>query len=122
MVEKVQEAGSGLDTVKLVLAGLIVAAGIGGFYVYGDQPLLYRVLGLVALVIVAGGIGLTTMRGKALTTFMQGARTEVRKMVWPTRVETMQTTMLIFVVVILVGLFLWLLDSALGAFMRLVIS
>ena len=122
MAEKTQEADSGLDVAKLIVAGFIVLVGVVGFYIYSEQPLLYRVLGLLVLVAIGAGIGLTTARGKSLAIFMQGARTEVRKMVWPTRVETMQTTLLIFVAVILVGLFLWLLDTFLAWFMRMVIS
>jgi len=112
---------SGMDVFKLVIAGAIVLAGLVGFYVYADQPLLYRVLGIVAAVVVAAVIAFTTERGRNLASFMQDARTEVRKMVWPTRAETLQTTLVVFVVVILLALFLWLIDRVLTWLIQYVI-
>ena len=122
MAETAEQTSSTMDTVKLVLAGILVLVGFYGFYQFADQPLLYRVLGILLFVIVAAGIALTTTKGRALTSFMQAARTEVRKMVWPTRTETLQTTGVILVVVILVGLFLWLLDTFLGWIMKMIIA
>lgn len=123
MAEAAEETKSALDTVKLIAAGALVLIGLYGFYVqFADQPLLYRVLGILLFVIVAAGIALTTAKGRALTGFTQAARTEVRKMVWPTRTETLQTTGVIIVVVILVGLFLWLLDTFLGWIMKMIIA
>ena len=90
---------SGMDVFKLAIAAIIVIAGLAAFYVYADYPLLYRVLGIVAAVVVAAVIAFTTERGRTLASFMQDARTEVRKMVWPTRGETLQTTLVVFVVV-----------------------
>jgi len=122
MADTAEQANTTMDTVKLVLAGILVLVGFYGFYQFADQPLLYRVLGILLFVIVAAGIALTTTKGRALTSFMQAARTEVRKMVWPTRTETLQTTAVILVVVILVGLFLWLLDTFLGWIMKMIIA
>jgi preprotein translocase subunit SecE len=112
---------SGMDVFKLVIAAAIVVAGLAAFYVYADYPLLYRVLGIVGAVIVATIIAFTTERGQNLASFMQDARTEVRKMVWPTRGETVQTTIVVFVVVILLALFLWIVDRILTALMQYVI-
>ncbi len=123
MAETAEQTKNTMDTIKLVLAGALVLIGLYGFYIqFADQPLLYRVLGILLFVIVAAGIALTTTKGRALTSFMQSARTEVRKMVWPTRTETLQTTAVILVVVILVGLFLWLLDTFLGWIMKMIIA
>lgn len=122
MADTAEQTNTTMDTVKLVLAGILVLVGFYGFYQFADQPLLYRVLGILLFVIVAAGIALTTTKGRALTSFMQAARTEVRKMVWPTRTETLQTTAVILVVVILVGLFLWLLDTFLGWIMKMIIA
>ena len=68
------------------------------------------------LVVIGGGVwvALTTTKGKNLLNFMTGARTEVRKMVWPTRVETMQTTLMVFIIVVLLSIFLWIVDMLLG--------
>lgn len=101
------------DRIKLIVALLLVGGGIGAFYVYSDLPTLYRVLGLLVIFGVAVAIGLMTEAGKASWGFLQDARTEVRKVVWPTRKETSQTTLLIMISVIIVGLMLWGLDSLL---------
>ena len=122
MADTAEQTNSGIDTVKLGLAAIILAVGFYGFYFFAEQPLLYRVLGILLFVAVAAGIALTTAKGRALTSFMQGARTEVRKMVWPTRAETLQTTAVVLVVTILIGIFLWLLDMLLGWIMKMIIG
>ena len=101
------------DKIKLIVALLIVVAGLVGFYVYSDLSFLYRILGLLALILMAIGISMTTEVGKASWKFFQDSRTEVRKVVWPTRKETSQTTLLIMLSVIIVGVMLWGLDSVL---------
>ena len=122
MAESAEQTNSGLDTVKLGIAALVLLAAFYGFYYFAEQPLLYRVLGLLLFVIIAAGIALTTTKGRTLMTFMQASRVEVRKMVWPTRTETLQTTAVVLVVVVLVGLFLFLTDKLLGWLIQLVIA
>ncbi len=113
MSEQTEQTGV-LDTVKLAVAVALLIAGVMGFYWFHDESTLIRVLGLLVVVGIAVGIGMTTARGSQLAGFMGNARTEVRKMVWPTRIETTQTTLIVIAVVILVGIFLWLLDMLLG--------
>ena len=114
MVAKTEtEVSNKLDTFKLILAIAVLLVGIGGFYYYADASLLYRVLGLVAMAIVAVGIALTTGTGRAIVSFGREARAEVRKVVWPTRQETVQTTLMVVVAVIILGIFLWLIDMML---------
>jgi preprotein translocase subunit SecE len=114
MVAKTEtEVSNKLDTFKLVIAIVILLAGIGGFYYYADASLLYRVLGLVAIVIIAAGIAFTTSTGQAILSFGRESRAEVRKVVWPTRQETVQTTLMVVVAVIILGIFLWLIDMML---------
>ncbi len=114
MVAKAEtEVSNKLDTFKLVLAIAVLLAAIGGFYYYADASLLYRVLGLVGVAIVAIGITLTTSTGQAILSFGRESRAEVRKVVWPTRQETVQTTLMVVVAVILLGIFLWLVDMLL---------
>ena len=111
MVAKAEtEVSNKMDTFKLVLAIAILLAGIGGFYYYADASLLYRVLGLVGAAIIAIGIAFTTGTGHAILSFGRESRTEVRKVVWPTRQETVQTTLMVVVAVIILGIFLWLID------------
>jgi preprotein translocase subunit SecE len=114
MVAKAEtEVSNKFDTFKLVIAIAILLAGIGGFYYFVDESLLYRVLGLVAMVAVAAGIAMTTGTGHAILSFGRESRAEVRKVVWPTRQETVQTTLMVVVAVILLGIFLWLVDMLL---------
>jgi preprotein translocase subunit SecE len=122
MTTKTELQNSSLDTAKLTVAVLLLASGVIAFYWYEDQSTLYRVLGLVAITIVAVAIALTTGKGRSTVGYLQGSRTEVRKMVWPTRAETAQTTLVVFLFVIIVGIFLWLLDMLLSRLIQIIIS
>ena len=114
MVAKTEtEVSNKLDTVKLIVSLMILLAGIAGFYYYAEESLLYRGLGLVAVVMVAAGIALTTATGQAILSFGRESRAEVRKVVWPTRQETIQTTLMVVVAVIIIGIFLWIVDMLL---------
>jgi len=110
---------SSLDTIKLFIAITLVLLSLGGFYYFSEASLLYRVLGLLATIAAASAIVFTTTRGKNLIAFMSGARMEVRKMVWPTRVETMQTTLIVIVMVAILAVFLLIVDSILGWLVKL---
>jgi preprotein translocase subunit SecE len=114
-----EEQGSSLDTVKLVIAITLLFAGIVGFYYFENwqgQPVsvLFRVLGLLVAVGAGVAVALSSLAGKRLLSFMQDSRLEVRKMVWPTRAETLQTTLMVMVIVIILSIFLWGVDSLLG--------
>ncbi len=102
------------DRIKLAISVLLIGVGIAAFYYFSDQQsLLIRVLGLLAVMAVAVFVALQTSVGQMSWEFMKDARTEVRKVVWPTRKETTQTTLLIFASVVVVGLALWGMDSML---------
>ena len=111
-----------VDKIKLAIAVLVIAAGIAGFYHYADQALLYRVLGLLVVIGIAVAIASTSEPGKATLSFGRSAVLEVRKSVWPTRRETTQTTLIVIVMVILVGIMLWLFDMFLSWAMQLLIG
>lgn len=98
------------DIVKQVLSAVIVVAGLSAFYYFSEVPLLYRVLGLVVIVLIILGMMLTTQVGRNVWYFVLESKQEVRKVVWPTRDETTRTTLLVFAMVFLVGLILWILD------------
>jgi len=98
------------DVVKQVFSVVFVIAGIAAFYYFSDVQLLYRVLGLIVVIVVVGGMMLSTEVGKNVWKFILESKQEVRKVVWPTREETTRTTLLVFAMVSIVGLFLWLLD------------
>ena len=119
MVSKAeQQTSSGLDTFKIFLAIGVLIAGIVGFYYFEDESQLLRVLGMLAVAAVAVGIAYTTTPGKNGWSFVKEARVEVRKVVWPTRQETLQTTAIVLFMVILVAIMLWLFDSLLGWALR----
>jgi preprotein translocase subunit SecE len=111
-----QEAGqaSGLDNVKLVAAIVLVVGGIFAFYWFETQSLwlraAYPVVGTVAALLLAW----QTRVGRATLGFILSSRNEVRKMVWPTRQETVQTTLFVIATVLIVGVVMWLLDLVLG--------
>lgn len=109
------------DAVRHVFALAVVASSVIAFYLFADGSLLFRVLGIVAAVAVAAGVFFTTEAGRETGDFLKSSRTELNKVVWPTRNETLQTTLVIFVLVLIVALLLWAIDLGLAAFMRTVI-
>lgn len=102
-----------LDIAKLLLSLLIIIAGIGAFYYFEDQSAPLRALGVLAAVVLAVFIAVQSAPGRGVWAYVASSRTEVRKMVWPTRAETLQTTLIIFVVVLVLSIFLWLFDMLL---------
>lgn len=114
MNSKVETAGALMDTVKLMIALLISAAAVAAFYIYADQSLLYRVIGLLVAAGISIIIAIQTAKGRNILGFVQGAQIEVKKVVWPTRQETLQTTLIVILVVLIVAIILWVLDMFLG--------
>ena len=114
MATKAEQTSSGFDTVKLMTAFLVLGAGVGGFYYFEDESQLLRVIGLLAVAAVAFFIVTTTDIGRRSLGFVREARVEVRKVVWPTRQETTQTTIAVLFMVFLVAIMLWLFDMLLG--------
>ena len=114
MVTKTEQTSSGFDTVKLMIALLALIAGVVGFYYFADESQLLRVIGLLAIAATAFFIVSTTEIGRRGLGFVRDARVEVRKVVWPTRTETTQTTIAVLIMVFLVAIMLWLFDMALG--------
>jgi len=113
---------SPLDIVKWILAIAFLAAAVVGNYVYANEPLLYRVLGVVVLMLVGAVIALTSSQGKAFLQLLKEANIERRKVVWPTRQETTQTTLIVVVVVVLMSLVLWGVDSLLSWLISLLLG
>jgi preprotein translocase subunit SecE len=108
-----------LDNFKIAAAAIIVILAVAGFYYFSDYSILIRVILLLVAVGVSVGIFLTTELGGNLLGFTQDARTELRKVVWPTRAETIQTSLVVILMVIIMGIFLWLLDMFLFWLVRL---
>ena len=112
----------GLDWLKWLITAALLALGVYGNWHYQDESLLMRVLGLIGIAAVAVGIALQTVRGAAIWTLLKEARGEIRRVVWPTRDETLQTTVIVLVLVLVFALILWLLDSVLSWFVSAVIG
>jgi len=111
--KKVQDAGTA-DKVKLAVAILIVIAGVAGYYLLANQAAWLRWLAVIAGLVLAGVVAAWSRYGSAFRRFVELARIELRKVVWPTRQETLQTTLVVFGFVIVAGIFFWLLDLALA--------
>jgi preprotein translocase subunit SecE len=101
------------DNVKLGFAGLLVALGIWGYYWLGDSLLVLRVFSVLGGIAAGLAVGWFTAPGRQFAIFAGEALTEVKKVVWPTRKETMQTTAAVFAFVIVMAVFLWISDKTL---------
>ncbi|MBU2869759.1 preprotein translocase subunit SecE [Colwellia sp. E2M01] len=108
-----QPSSSSFDTLKWGVIFLLLAAAVAGNYVYGEESVLIRAIAVVVLVGIAGLVALQTEKGRNAAIFAKEARTEVRKVVWPTRQEAVQTTGIVLVVTLLMSVLLWGLDSVL---------
>lgn len=122
MSSKAEAKSSPFNILKWSLVVVLVAVAVVGNQYYSDESLLYRVLAMVAIGGVAVFVALTTTQGVAFATLVKGARIEIRKVVWPTRPETLQTTFIVLGVVLIAALILWGLDSLLGWIASLIIG
>jgi preprotein translocase subunit SecE len=118
MTEQVQQSATALDAAKLAAGVAILAAGVAGFYLLSEQPIWLRWIIVLAALVAAGFVGLQSYQGKTFWSFVQSSRIELRKVVWPNRQETMQVTIVVFVMVLILALFFWGLDTLLGALTR----
>ena len=103
-----------LDFVKWIVILALVVLGVVGNSHFVAQPLYLRALALIALAAVALFVMYNTEKGASLWSLVQGAIVELRKVVWPSRQETNQTTLIVVGVVIVMSIILWLLDTFLG--------
>ena len=128
MNAKIETSGSSsgsssLDTIKLVLAVAILVGGVWIFHHFeGQWPTYARVLATAGALILGALVASQTALGRRFVSFSAKSRDELRKVVWPTRQETMQSTLVILVVVLIVGLMLWIIDSILATVMRWILG
>lgn len=120
MSEKTVEpsSSSGLESIKIGLAIILLVGGVAAFYLLGKEPRFIQVLALVLALLLAAGVLYTTLVGKTIWQFAFDSRVEVRKMVWPSRQETTQTTLVVVLLIVVIGLFLWGVDSLLAWIVR----
>ncbi|AOE83238.1 preprotein translocase subunit SecE [Pseudomonas sp. TCU-HL1] len=122
MNAKAEAKEARFDVVKWVVVVALVAVGVIGNQYFSAEPILYRVLALLALAAAAAAVALRTAKGQAFFVLAKEARAEIRKVVWPTRQETTQTTLVVVAVVLVMALLLWGLDTLLGWLVSLIVG
>ena len=123
MSSETKAEGMGVfDVVTWLVAIALLAGAVAVNYVFAELGVLYRVLAIVALMLTCTGVAFTTVKGQEFMTLLKEANKERRRVVWPTPVETRQTTMIVVAVVFVVGLALWLLDMGLSSIVELIIG
>jgi preprotein translocase subunit SecE len=93
-----------IDKIKLVIGLLLVGAGVAGFYLLEDHAMVVRILAVLA------GLVSTTESGREFFAFSRDAVAEAKRVVWPSRRETVQTTIAVFVLVVVMAIFMWIVD------------
>jgi preprotein translocase subunit SecE len=101
------------DKIKFALAVLLLIAGIAGFYLLSDKAMVLRVLAVIGGLAAAVAVAWYTEAGRRFIEFAKDAVSESKKVVWPTRKETLQTTGAVFAFVVVMAVFLWLTDKSL---------
>ena len=110
MESKLETGPTLLDAAKLFLAGIVLVGSVLAYYYFANESVLLRTLGVLVALIVAVWVALQSFQGQLLWKFIQGSRVELRKVVWPSREETIQTTAVVLVFALIGGVFFWLLD------------
>ena len=113
MSTNIETPSSGMESVKWLVAIALLAGAVVGNYMYADQSVLLRAIGVVIAVAAGLGIAAVTEKGRTFLAFAKEARIEVRKVVWPTRQETTHTTFIVMVATVIMALILWGLDGIL---------
>ena len=101
------------DKIKFALALLLLMVGVAGFYLLSEQAMIVRVLSVLAGVGAGAAVAWFTEPGQRFFAFSKEAAAETRKVAWPTRKETMQTTGIVFGFIVVMALFLWVTDKSL---------
>lgn len=114
MTANTEEKVYRLDALKWVVVFAVVAVGVIGNSHFSAESILYRALALLVLSGIAIVIALQTAKGSAIAGVVRGSLVELRKVVWPSRQETNQTTLIVLAVVFVMAIILWLLDTLFG--------
>lgn len=102
-----------MDKIKLGFALLLLIAGVAGFYYLRDSAMVLRVISVLAGIVLAVVVVWFTPQGKQFYAFSRESSEETRRVVWPSRKETMQTTGVVFAFVVVMAIFLWMVDAGL---------
>ena len=98
------------NSLLLVVSLIVLVTGVILFYYFSEVRLFYRVLGILLSIVVASSIMYQTDFGKTVFNYVSESKIELKKVTWPTKQETTQTTLGVLVIVVIIGLILWLLD------------
>ncbi len=109
-----KSVGNAPDWLKWSVVTALLVGGVVGNWYFAEASLLVRVIALLAVAVVAAVVAVQTERGRSIWSLIKEARTEVRRVVWPTNQETTQTTLVVLVIVLVFALILWGLDSLLS--------
>ena len=101
------------DKIKLAIAFLLVIAGVAGYYLLAEQAAVLRIVSVLAGVAAAVAVAWFTVPGKQFYAFSQESVAEARKVVWPTRKESLQMTGIVFAFVVVMAIILWIVDAGL---------
>ncbi len=113
MSSNTENQGKALETVKWILVAIILIGTVVGNNIFSEESVLIRAVAVIVAALIAGVIALQTSKGRQALEFASESRTEVRKVVWPTRQEAIQTTLIVLVVTAIMALVLWGLDGIL---------
>lgn len=122
MNAKADSNASPLDSLKWIIVVALIVIGVVANQYYASESILYRAIGLLVLGALALFIAAQTAKGRSLLVLAKESRAEIRKVVWPSRPETVQTTLIVVVVVLIMGLLLWGLDTFLGWIVSLIVG
>ncbi len=111
-----------VDQIKLGVAFLMVAAGIVGFYVLHESAAVVKLASVLLGFVLAAGVIWTTAPGKRFFGFSQESVAEAKRVVWPTRKETIQTTGIVILFAVIMALFLWAVDASLRALVNMLMG
>jgi preprotein translocase subunit SecE len=113
MNSNTENQGKALETVKWILVAIILIGTVVGNNIFSEESVLIRAVAVIVAALIAGVIAFKTNKGREALVFASESRTEVRKVVWPTRQEAIQTTLIVLVVTAIMALVLWGLDGIL---------
>ncbi len=113
MVARVENQNSKLDSLLWGLVAVLVTSAVAGQYYFVSEPLLWRIGAMAAALVASLALVSRTAAGRAFITFWQESMVELRRVVWPTRKETIQSTIAVIVMVFVMGIVLWSIDAVL---------
>lgn len=111
-----------IDKIKLALSLLLLALGIAGFYLFEDKAMVVRILAVLAGFVASMAVAWTAPQGKQALVFFNESVAEAKRVVWPTRQETMQTTLAVVVLVVIMAAFLALVDIGFAYMVQLIMG